>query len=77
MAENDQEKTYTAEELAAQLNDALMKNRTLNGMVNDLGDKVKSKEIENSSLRVTLQAMQGVQTGGDSGEASTEEEEQS
>ena len=44
MAENDQEKTYTAEELAALLNDALMKNRTLNDMVNDLGDKVKSKE---------------------------------
>ena len=50
MAEETQEKQYSTEELVAIANDALMKNRQLQGMVNDLADKVKSREIENSSL---------------------------
>ena len=41
-----------------------MKNRQLQGMVNDLADKVKSREIENSSLRTTLGMIQGQQAGG-------------
>tara|TARA_B100000287_G_C20473856_1_gene718326 strand:- start:293 stop:523 length:231 start_codon:yes stop_codon:yes gene_type:complete len=76
MVEDSQEKEYTTEELVSILNDTLMKNRQLQGMVNDLGDKVKSKEIENSSLRTTLGMMQQpvASTGGESGEANTEEE---
>ena len=37
MAEENQEKQYSTEELVAITNDALMKNRQLQGMVNDLG----------------------------------------
>tara|TARA_B100001559_G_C16469178_1_gene608101 strand:- start:1326 stop:1553 length:228 start_codon:yes stop_codon:yes gene_type:complete len=75
MAEENQEKQYSTEELVAIANDALMKNRQLQGMVNDLGDKVKSREIENSSLRTTLGMIQGQQAGGEDAEASTTEEE--
>tara|TARA_B100001996_G_scaffold334042_1_gene283959 strand:+ start:877 stop:1113 length:237 start_codon:yes stop_codon:yes gene_type:complete len=73
--QTEEEKEYTTEELVAIVNDALLKNRQLQGMVNDLGDKVKSKEIENSSLRTTLGMMQqNASTGGESVETSTEEE---
>ena len=65
MAEESQEKQYSTEELVAIANDALMKNRQLQGMVNDLGDKVKAREIENSSLRTTLGMIQGQQAGGE------------
>lgn len=75
MAEESQEKQYSTEELVAIANDALMKNRQLQGMVNDLGDKVKAREIENSSLRTTLGMIQGQQAGGEDAEASTAEEE--
>ena len=74
MVEENQEKQYSTEELVAIANDALMKNRQLQGMVNDLADKVKSREIENSSLRTTLGMIQGQQAGGDDAEANTEEE---
>tara|TARA_Y100001937_G_C7053700_1_gene300365 strand:+ start:331 stop:555 length:225 start_codon:yes stop_codon:yes gene_type:complete len=74
MAEENQEKQYSTEELVAITNDALMKNRQLQGMVNDLADKVKAREIENSSLRTTLGMIQGEQAGGDNAETSTEEE---
>lgn len=74
MVEENQEKQYSTEELVAIANDALMKNRQLQGMVNDLADKVKSREIENSSLRTTLGMIQGQQSGGDNAEANTEEE---
>jgi precorrin-4 methylase len=74
MAEESQEKQYSTEELVAIANDALMKNRQLQGMVNDLADKVKAREIENSSLRTTLGMIQNQTTGGENAEASTEEE---
>ena len=76
MAEETQEKQYSTEELVAIANDALMKNRQLQGMVNDLADKVKSREIENSSLRTTLGMIQGQQAGGEDAEASTATEEE-
>ena len=75
MAEETQEKQYSTEELVAIANDALMKNRQLQGMVNDLADKVKSREIENSSLRTTLGMIQGQQAGGEDAEASTAAED--
>lgn len=65
------------EDVVKMANDALMKNRQLQGMVNDLGDKVKSREIENASLRTTLGMMQAeiaALRGDGNAEASKEEE---
>ena len=76
MVEENQEKQYSTEELVAIVNDTLMKNRQLQGMVNDLADKGKSREIENSSLRTTLGMIQGQQAGGEDAEASTAAEEE-
>ncbi len=58
MAEDNQSQEIPVEEVVKMANDALMKNRQLQGMVNDLGDKVKSREIENSSLRTTIGMLQ-------------------
>jgi predicted nuclease with TOPRIM domain len=58
MAEENQSQEVPVEEVVRMANDALMKNRQLQGMVNDLGDKVKSREIENSSLRTTIGMLQ-------------------
>ena len=58
MAEDNQSQEVPVEEVVKMANDALMKNRQLQGMVNDLGDKVKSREIENSSLRTTIGMLQ-------------------
>lgn len=58
MAEENQSQEIPVEEVVKMANDALMKNRQLQGMVNDLGDKVKSREIENSSLRTTIGMLQ-------------------
>ena len=58
MAEDNQSQEIPVEEVVKMANDALMKNRQLQGMVNDLGDKVKSREIENSSLRTTMGMLQ-------------------
>lgn len=58
MAENNQSQEIPVEDVVKMANDALMKNRQLQGMVNDLGDKVKSREIENSSLRTTIGMLQ-------------------
>jgi predicted nuclease with TOPRIM domain len=58
MAEENQSQEVPVEEVVKMANDALMKNRQLQGMVNDLGDKVKSREIENSSLRTTIGMLQ-------------------
>lgn len=58
MAEKNQSQEVPVEEVVKMANDALMKNRQLQGMVNDLGDKVKSREIENSSLRTTIGMLQ-------------------
>ena len=40
MAEDNQSQEIPVEEVVKMANDALMKNRQLQGMVNDLGDKV-------------------------------------
>lgn len=58
MAEDNQSQQIPVEEVVKMANDALMKNRQLQGMVNDLGDKVKFREIENSSLRTTIGMLQ-------------------
>lgn len=58
MAEDNQSQEIPVEDVVKMANDALMKNRQLQGMVNDLGDKVKSREIENSSLRTTIGMLQ-------------------
>jgi predicted nuclease with TOPRIM domain len=58
MVEKSQNQEIPVEEVVKMANDALMKNRQLQGMVNDLGDKVKSREIENSSLRTTMGMLQ-------------------
>lgn len=58
MAEENQSQEVPVEEVVKMANDALMKNRQLQGMVNDLGDKVKSREIENASLRTTIGMLQ-------------------
>ena len=58
MAEDNQSQEIPVEEVVKMANDALIKNRQLQGMVNDLGDKVKSREIENSSLRTTIGMLQ-------------------
>ena len=58
MVEENQNQEIPVEEVVKMANDALMKNRQLQGMVNDLGDKVKSREIENSSLRTTVGMLQ-------------------
>ena len=58
MAEDNQSQEIPVEEVVKMANDALMKNRQLQGMVNDLGDKVKSREIENASLRTTIGMLQ-------------------
>ena len=58
MVEESQNQEIPVEEVVKMANDALMKNRQLQGMVNDLGDKVKSREIENSSLRTTMGMLQ-------------------
>lgn len=58
MAEDNQSQEIPVEEVVKMANDALMKNRQLQGMVNDLGDKVKSREIENASLRTSIGMLQ-------------------
>lgn len=58
MAEDNQSQEIPVEDVVKMANDALMKNRQLQGMVNDLGDKVKSREIENASLRTTIGMLQ-------------------
>ena len=58
MAEDNQSQEIPVEDVVKMANDALIKNRQLQGMVNDLGDKVKSREIENSSLRTTVGMLQ-------------------
>ena len=58
MAEDNQSQEIPVEDVVKMANEALMKNRQLQGMVNDLGDKVKSREIENSSLRTTIGMLQ-------------------
>lgn len=58
MAEDNQSQEVPVEEVVKMANDALMKNRQLQGMVNDLGDKVKSREIENASLRTSIGMLQ-------------------
>jgi predicted nuclease with TOPRIM domain len=74
MAEDNQSQEIPVEEVVKMANDALMKNRQLQGMVNDLGDKVKSREIENSSLRTTIGMLQE-EIAALRGEASASEEE--
>ena len=58
MAEDNQSQEIPVEEVVKMANDALIKNRQLQGMVNDLGDKVKSREIENASLRTSIGMLQ-------------------
>ena len=58
MAEDNQSQEIPVEDVVKMANDAIIKNRQLQGMVNDLGDKVKSREIENSSLRTTVGMLQ-------------------
>ena len=58
MAEDNQNQEIPVEEVVKMANEALMKNRQLQGMINDLGDKVKSREIENSSLRTSIGMLQ-------------------
>tara|TARA_B100001996_G_scaffold379086_1_gene364250 strand:+ start:129 stop:353 length:225 start_codon:yes stop_codon:yes gene_type:complete len=58
MAEDNQSQEIPVEDVVKMANDALIKNRQLQGMVNDLGDKVKSREIENASLRTTVGMLQ-------------------
>lgn len=58
MAEDNQSQEIPVEDVVKMANDALMKNRQLQGMVNDLGDKVKSREIENASLRTSIGMLQ-------------------
>ena len=74
MAEDNQSQEIPVEEVVNMANDALMKNRQLQGMVNDLGDKVKSREIENSSLRTTIGMLQE-EIAALRGEANASEEE--
>ena len=74
MAEDNQSQEIPVEEVVNMANDALMKNRQLQGMVNDLGDKVKSREIENSSLRTTIGMLQE-EIAALRGETSASEEE--